>query len=47
MQLGTAGFEEVEGAVAHARVVPSDHIGVADVGLAHLQKHSAGGDQAQ
>ncbi len=42
---GMAGLEEVEGAVAHARVFLGDHIGVADVGLAHLQEHAAGCDQ--
>jgi hypothetical protein len=41
------GFEEVEGAIAHTGVFFCDDTGVADVGLAHLQKHPARGDQTQ
>ena len=47
MHAGTTGLEEVEGAVAHPGVFLGDHTGVADVGLAHLQEHSAGSDQTQ
>ncbi|CAM4473869.1 hypothetical protein MYBA111488_24475 [Mycobacterium basiliense] len=43
----TAGFEEVEGAVAHTRVFLGDDPRVPNVGLAHLQKHSAGAQQSQ
>ncbi|GBG39258.1 hypothetical protein MmonteBS_36300 [Mycobacterium montefiorense] len=44
---GTARLEEVEGAVADARILPGDHAGVTDVGLTHLQEHAAGRDQAK
>nr|VTP05473.1 hypothetical protein BIN_B_05316 [Mycobacterium kansasii] len=47
MHAGTAGLEQVEGAVAHPRIFLGDHPGVADVGLAHLEEHPAWPQQAQ
>ncbi|CAM3299444.1 hypothetical protein MYSI104531_27135 [Mycobacterium simiae] len=47
MHPGAARLEQVEGPVPHAGIFPRDRVGVADVGLAHLQEHATGGDQAQ
>ncbi len=38
-------LEEVEGPVSHTGVLLGDHRGLADVGLAHLQEDTAGGNQ--
>ena len=42
-----ARLEEVEGAVVHAGVLAGDGVGVADVGLAHLEEDAAAGQQPQ
>jgi hypothetical protein len=44
---GAAGFEEVERAIRHAGVFGGDGVGVADVGLAHLEEHPAVRHQPQ
>ncbi len=42
-----AGVEQLEGLVGHARVLCGDLLGVADVGLAHLDEPAAVGQQPQ